>query len=51
MVSHVLGGFKEEEKKPVIEAIMAAGDAAIEIIMNGTQSSMNKYNSFKCSQE
>lgn len=51
MVSHVLGGFRPEEKKPMIEAIMAAGDAAIEIIMNGIQDSMNKYNSFKCSQE
>jgi peptidyl-tRNA hydrolase, PTH1 family len=51
MVSHVLGGFMPEEKKPMIEAIMAAGDAAIEIIGSGIQSSMNKYNSFKCSQE
>jgi PTH1 family peptidyl-tRNA hydrolase len=51
MVSHVLGGFRVEEKKAIIEAIMAAGDAAIEIIVNGTQSSMNKYNSFNCSQE
>lgn len=51
MVSHVLGGFSPEEKKPMIEAIMAAGDAAVEIIAGGTQSAMNKYNSFKCSQE
>lgn len=51
MVAHVLGGFKPEEREPMKEAIMAAGDAAIEIIMNGLQSSMNKYNSFKYSQD
>jgi peptidyl-tRNA hydrolase, PTH1 family len=51
MVSHVLGGFRQEEREDIIKAIMAAGEAAIEIITNGTQSSMNKYNSFKTSQE
>lgn len=51
MVAHVLGGFMKEEREPMIKAIMAAGDAAIEIITNGIQSSMNKYNSFNSSQE
>jgi PTH1 family peptidyl-tRNA hydrolase len=51
MVSHVLGGFRQEEKDEILKAIMAAGDAAVEIVTNGIQSSMNKYNSFKTSQE
>ena len=51
IVNHVLGGFRTEEKKPIMETIVAAGDAVLLIIENGIQSSMNKYNSFKCSQE
>lgn len=51
LVAHVLGGFRPEEKESVIEAIMAGGDAAMEIVTKGIQSSMNKYNSFKSSQE
>jgi peptidyl-tRNA hydrolase, PTH1 family len=51
MVAHVLGGFRPEEKKPIVEAIVAAGDSVLEIIQSGIQSSMNKYNSFRCSQE
>lgn len=51
MVAHVLGGFMQDEKESMIKAIMAAGDAAVEIITNGVQSSMNKYNSFHSSQE
>lgn len=51
MVSHVLGGFRQEEREDIKSAIEAAGDAVLEIIANGTQSAMNKYNSFKTSQE
>lgn len=51
LISHVLGGFRPEERTPVKEALMAAGDAALEIIANGTQSAMNKYNSFNSCQE
>lgn len=51
LVSYVLGKFKEEEVKKLPEIIEAASDAIIEIIENGIQSAMNKYNSFRVSQE
>lgn len=47
MVDHVLGRFTEDEKKLMNESIKAAGDAALSIIENGVQSSMNRYNGFK----
>ncbi|TDT63457.1 aminoacyl-tRNA hydrolase [Fonticella tunisiensis] len=51
MISHVLGKFSQEERKLIDEVIKAAADAVMEIIENGVQSAMNKYNSFKVSQE
>lgn len=51
LVSHVLGKFTDEERKLVDEVIAASSEAVIEIIKNGPQSSMNKYNSFKAGQE
>jgi peptidyl-tRNA hydrolase, PTH1 family len=47
MVHHVLGKFTEDEKKLMAESIKAASDAALSIIENGVQSSMNRYNGFK----
>jgi PTH1 family peptidyl-tRNA hydrolase len=51
MVSHVLGKFTKEEKEYISRVIQTASDAIVEIIQNGVQSSMNKYNSFKVSEE
>jgi PTH1 family peptidyl-tRNA hydrolase len=51
MVSHVLGRFSDEERKAIDETIKVAADAVIEIIQNGVQSSMNRYNGFKYSKE
>lgn len=51
MADYVLGRFSPQDRKLVDEVIKAAGDAVIEIIQNGIQSGMNKYNSFKVSQE
>ena len=51
MVSHVLGRFTNEERKLVDDTVKASGDAALEIIQNGIQTAMNKYNSFKSGQE
>lgn len=51
MISHVLGKFSEDEKKVLKQIIETAGSSVIEIIQNGVQSAMNKYNSFKAGQE
>lgn len=51
MVSHVIGRFSKDEKQLINEVIEIASDAVIEIIKNGTQSAMNRYNSYKAGQE
>lgn len=51
MVSHVLGRFTQDEKPLIKEIIEIASDAVAEIIKNGTQSAMNRYNSYKAGQE
>ncbi|QCX33744.1 aminoacyl-tRNA hydrolase [Caloramator sp. E03] len=45
MISHVLGSFSENEREILQDIIQVAGDAIIDIIKNGIQYSMNKYNS------
>ena len=42
--SHVLSGFSKSEGALVEDSIQTATDAVIEIINNGLQSAMNKYN-------
>lgn len=44
IVSHVIGGISEEDKKILEEGTRRAKEAIIEIIKNGIESSMNKYN-------
>jgi peptidyl-tRNA hydrolase, PTH1 family len=51
LVDHVLGRFSDEERKLVDEAVKASGEAVMEMIQNDVQTAMNKYNSFKVSQE
>jgi len=46
MVSHVLGKFSKEEEALIEKVVDVASDAVLEIIKNGIQSAMNKYNSF-----
>lgn len=42
--NHVLSNFSKAESKLVEESIQTAADAILEIIDNGLQSAMNKYN-------
>ena len=42
--NHVLSGFSKSEGTIVDESILTATDAVMEIINNGLQSAMNKYN-------
>lgn len=51
LVSYVLGRLRQDEMKDLPEIAKAASDAVIEIIENGIQSAMNKYNSFRVGQE
>lgn len=43
-VSHVLSKFSKEEAEIVKESVSRAADAALEVIENGLQKAMNKYN-------
>lgn len=51
LANYVLGRFSGEERGLIEETLKAASEAVVEIIKNGVQSSMNKYNSFKAGQE
>ena len=42
--NHVLSGFSKSESTTVEDSIQTASDAVLEIINNGLQSAMNKYN-------
>ncbi|HHY79307.1 MAG TPA: aminoacyl-tRNA hydrolase [Thermoanaerobacter sp.] len=44
LVSHVLGKFEESEKKLIDEAVIKAVDAVIDIIENGIEHAMSKFN-------
>ena len=44
MISHVIGHIPEEEAKLLDEGVNIAKDATIEIIKNGIDSAMNKFN-------
>jgi PTH1 family peptidyl-tRNA hydrolase len=48
-VSHVLGKFSKDEKELIVNTIEMSSDAVQEIIENGVQSAMNKYNSYDAS--
>jgi PTH1 family peptidyl-tRNA hydrolase len=43
-VNHVLSGFKEGEKEAIKNVLTKAADAILEIILNGVESAMNKFN-------
>ena len=45
LADYVLGRFTKEEIPVMEEAIKKASKAVLEIIKNGAQSAMNKYNS------
>lgn len=51
MISYVLGKFMPEEKECISKTLTKASDAVLEIIENGLQSAMNKYNCFNAKQE
>lgn len=51
MISHVLGSFSEEEKQIINDVIKVSADAVIDIIKNGVQYTMNKYNSITIGKE
>ena len=51
MISHVLGKFEGEDRKVMDEAYKAAADAALCIIDNGVEKTMNKYNGLDLSQK
>jgi len=42
--NHVLSGFSKSESAMVEDSILTAADAVLEIMNNGLQSAMNKYN-------
>lgn len=42
--NHVLSGFSKSESAMIEDSIQTAADAVLEIINNGLQSAMNKYN-------
>jgi len=44
MISHVIGGINEEDKKPLAEGVNLATEAIIEILKNKIDIAMNKYN-------
>ena len=44
LATFVLSGFKKEENENINKAVEKASDAVIEIINNGVQSAMNKFN-------
>ena len=43
-VDHVLSNFTKNEIEIVQDSILTAADATLEIIQNGLQSAMNKFN-------
>ena len=51
LVSYVLGKFKGDDAEKVKAAQEASAEAAIDIIKNGIQSAMNRYNCFNACQE
>jgi len=44
MVSHVIGGIEEEDKELLEEGVNKAEKAVVEIVKNGLDAAMNKYN-------
>lgn len=44
LVSHVLKKFEDSEKKIIDEAVIKAADAVLDIIENGIEHAMNKFN-------
>lgn len=46
MVSHVLGKFTNDEREILQDVVKVSSEAVLEIIKNGVQSAMNKYNGY-----
>ena len=42
--SHVLSGFREEEREVIKDTLTKAADAVLEVIIRGVDSAMNKFN-------
>ena len=47
LINYVIGAIPEEEKKMLEQGINNAADAVLEIIKNGIDSAMNKFNTRK----
>lgn len=46
LVSHVLGKFTNDEREILQDVVKVSSEAVLEIIKNGVQSAMNKYNGY-----
>lgn len=46
LVSHVLGKFTQQERSVLEDVIKVSAEAVLDIIKNGVQSAMNKYNGY-----
>jgi len=44
LISHVIGGFKKEEKKAIEDAVGRAAGAAVSILEKGIEKTMSEYN-------
>jgi len=44
LISHVIGGFKKEEKKAIEDAVRRAAGAAASILEKGVEKTMSEYN-------
>ena len=44
LADFVLSGFVKEEQKAIEEAILLAADAVLDIVKNGIEHAMNRYN-------
>jgi PTH1 family peptidyl-tRNA hydrolase len=48
IIGHVLGGFAENETKPIRKTIAWASEALETIVIEGVDKAMNKYNAMSC---
>ena len=44
LADYVLGGFRKEEVSEIDKAVTSGADAVLEVLKNGIQSAMNKFN-------
>ncbi len=51
LVSHVLGGFREEDAGPVKRAVEVASEAALCVVSDGVVRAMNRFNGWSAQKE